>query len=708
MPTTKDSVAGRQTPIENAVLPSLAQRCLHVVALVSLGVAQPLLDVLGRDPQYFAVHHFDPSELALLTAVLLFILPVPLLLAEILLGGLPARFAAAAHGAVIAAAVALLVLPGFEQLPGNVAIALATIAGLALALAYLRSPPLRSVFSVLGLAPLVVAGLFFARLSGAGILAGPEIGVELAKLPPAARAPIFFLIFDEFAASALVDENFDINPHRYPHLAELSRHANWFPNAVAVAQNTTRAVPAIVTGIEPQQGRLPSVRDHARSLFTLLGGSYDIWAEEPATSLCPAELNRQGRPPRSWSALSTDLLAVYLHIVLPESFRSELPAIDENWGSFTTTGTAGNNVATYVFRARDALTRDRRVPVAEFIDAIEAEDERVLYFAHFLLPHTPWEFLPSGQRYDAHGSWSWGSDGFWDQDPSVMAQAYQRYLLQLGYVDRVVGQLVQRLHELDLFEEALIVVAGDHGLSFMPGEHRRFVSEKNAHEIVLVPLIIKEPGQREGRRIDRRVRTTDILPTVVEMLGVESPWPFDGRSALSGEFRSGPIPFMVKERGVLQISPEIVERQRELVRWKLENFGNGEDPLDLFRTGPDRDLVGRRLEDLPLEAARWQAEVHGLEALENVDPSGDVLPVFLTGTVHTDLPDAPCCRLAAVLDGKIVSLTTTRDAKGSTRKFSLLLPPTSVMAGGRFGVLEIEERDGRRRLRPLTLSPAKP
>jgi hypothetical protein len=348
-----------------------------------------------------------------------------------------------------------------------------------------------------------------------------------------------------------------------------------------------------------------------------------------------------------------------------------------------------------------------RQPVADYIQAIGMKDEQVLHFAHFLLPHTPLEFLPSGQRYAADSPMR-GSPAVWGKDPTAVRQAYQRYLLQVGYVDWVVGQLVERLRELDLFEDALIVIVGDHGVSFTPGEPRRLLSDANAHEIVPVPLIIKAPGQREGRRIDRRVRTTDVLPTVAEMLGVESPWSFDGSSALLGELRSGPIPFAAKGRGVIQVSPAIVDRKREFVRWKIENFGSGEDPLDLFRSGPDRDLVGQKLEDLPLEAARWHAEVQGLEALENLNPSDELLPLFLSGTVRTDLPNAPCCRLAAVLNGEVVSLTNTWNKKGPTRKFSLLLPPTLVTVGVRFGLLEIEERDGRRVLRPLTLSPAKP
>ena len=60
------------------------------------------------------------------------------------------------------------------------------------------------------------------------------------------------------------------------------------------------------------------------------------------------------------------------------------------------------------------------------------------------LPHWPWQYLPSGQQYPADTRRIPGrrGTGLGARPPSLLAQGYQRYLLQLGYVDRLIGRLI--------------------------------------------------------------------------------------------------------------------------------------------------------------------------------------------------------------------------------------------------------------------------
>jgi tetratricopeptide (TPR) repeat protein len=76
----------------------------------------------------------------------------------------------------------------------------------------------------------------------------------------------------------------------------------------------------------------------------------------------------------------------------------------------------------------------------------------------------------------------------------------------------------------------MIVVVGDHGEGL--GEHH-----ENTHGIFLydstthVPLIVKLPNEREaGRTVDAQVRTTDIMPTILDLLGIAAPARLDGDS----------------------------------------------------------------------------------------------------------------------------------------------------------------------------------
>lgn len=85
--------------------------------------------------------------------------------------------------------------------------------------------------------------------------------------------------------------------------------------------------------------------------------------------------------------------------------------------------------------------------------------------------------------------------------------------------DRVLGDLVEALERRGLFDESLIVVTSDHGE--MLGE-RGFIGHWHYLDdaVVKVPLIIKLPGQTRGVRVEHNVQTIDILPTVLDALGI--------------------------------------------------------------------------------------------------------------------------------------------------------------------------------------------
>ena len=78
----------------------------------------------------------------------------------------------------------------------------------------------------------------------------------------------------------------------------------------------------------------------------------------------------------------------------------------------------------------------------------------------------------------------------------------------------------------------MIIVVADHGASFVTGEHRRWPYENNRADLYRVPLFIKYPAQAEGLTVDEPAFGIDILPTIVDVLGVSTEWAFDGMSLL--------------------------------------------------------------------------------------------------------------------------------------------------------------------------------
>ena len=101
---------------------------------------------------------------------------------------------------------------------------------------------------------------------------------------------------------------------------------------------------------------------------------------------------------------------------------------------------------------------------------------------------------------------------------------------EIAYADSALGHFLAYLKKQGWYEGAMIVVVGDHGEGL--GEHH-----EDTHGILLydstthVPLIVKLPEERDaGRTVDAQVRTADIMPTILGLLGVAAPASLDGDS----------------------------------------------------------------------------------------------------------------------------------------------------------------------------------
>lgn len=118
------------------------------------------------------------------------------------------------------------------------------------------------------------------------------------------------------------------------------------------------------------------------------------------------------------------------------------------------------------------------------------------------------------------------------EPPPPYSEIYKDRLYdgEIAYADSALGQFLTYLKKQGWYEGALIVVVGDHGEGL--GEH-----DEDTHGIFLydstthVPLIVKLPNEREARRtVEGQVRTTDIMPTILSLLGIAAPINLDGDS----------------------------------------------------------------------------------------------------------------------------------------------------------------------------------
>jgi arylsulfatase A-like enzyme len=106
---------------------------------------------------------------------------------------------------------------------------------------------------------------------------------------------------------------------------------------------------------------------------------------------------------------------------------------------------------------------------------------------------------------------------------------------EIRYTDeRLIKPLLEEIRRLGLFESTMIILTSDHGEEFL--EHGSLGHSRALYEESLrVPLIIKFPNaEHQGIRIKSAVREVDIMPSILDVLGIDdSGHQFEGQSVLS-------------------------------------------------------------------------------------------------------------------------------------------------------------------------------
>ncbi len=108
------------------------------------------------------------------------------------------------------------------------------------------------------------------------------------------HTPVVMLILDELPTATLMNRRGGINARRFPGFAAMARSSTWYPNHSTVADFTGRAVPAILTGTQPDVQTLPTASEQPNSIFRVFGGAYRLHVMEAATELCPPGFCPQG------------------------------------------------------------------------------------------------------------------------------------------------------------------------------------------------------------------------------------------------------------------------------------------------------------------------------------------------------------------------------------------------------------------------------
>jgi hypothetical protein len=323
-----------------------------------------------------------------------------------------------------------------------------------------------------------------------------------------------------------------------------------------------------------------------------------------------------------------------------------------------------------------------------------------LWIKHLLLPHGPYQYLPSGARTrPGPADLLRGMNsvpGFHDE--FLTRHNEQRYLLQLGFTDRLLGRLIRQLKRQGIYDDTLIVATADHGIAFQAGvQTRRSVNQSNVEELTPVPLFVKRPAQSHGRISDVYARTLDVTPTIADVLGWKVGYRTDGHSAFGPiTRRRHSVTLTTRDfSSVVRISGRRWEaRRRAVVRRRLGQFGSG-DVSSLFTgIGPNRELIGQPAPAVGRASVRAAVAQPGLFA--NVDRTRGVVPTQIAGDLTGGAAGAKR-DLAVAVNGRIQAVGRSFYLAGDRTEHFALMVPESALHDGRNSIQLFEVAAGRLR-----------
>lgn len=621
-----------------------------LLGLAGVAITQPVLDLFGRNPTFFVSGHYTTSQI-ILFALLTALVPAAVVFVATTVPGLVVRrVAPVLHGAGVAVFVALfgLLLCQTARLDGVVYVVPVVLAlAVAVAVAEWRWRLARQFLAYLAIGNLAFVVLFLtssptAELIGSSGVAGQR---GLVEVPPLS-GPVVLVVFDEFPVTSIMRSDGTINDARYPNLARLADVSTWFRNAASESRTTYVSTPSILTGVRASDDDLPVLEEHPRNLFSLFGDRYPVDRYELVTDMCPEDVC-DPPPPEPLRQLVDDASVVYRHRVLPPDLRHGLPPVDTGWGNF---GEAvGGGAPIDLTEGATPPTTESRDPMA----AVEniPEDERgtagqvaafrrqtalidaapSINFTHVTLPHHPYLLTPWGEGYlpvtrlpdeVSHG----GNKLPATDDPAydfMFRELYPLQAMQIGALDSLVGEMIDHLEETGAWDESLVVVTSDHGIDMTAPGFTRYEDDTNTDELFRIPLFVKAPGQTEGRVDDARASTLDILPSMMDLLGIEADWELEGHSLFDGS-----------EPTIDRHVTGDVEDAFAVAAAHEAEFPRGDDWVALAAVGEGEDLVGTPVDDHRVgdpSPLAWSL-AHG-DDLDDLSLAEDRVPYIMEGTV---------------------------------------------------------------------------
>ena len=320
------------------------------------------------------------------------------------------------------------------------------------------------------------------------------------------RPNVVVLLIDSLRADHLGCYGYDRDTS--PNIDALARESLLFAQASAQSSWTKPSIPTLFTSLYPIQHRV-----YEGERRTASGGrESDVLADDFTTL---AELFRN-------AGYAT---AAFVH-------NAQLPA-DHGFDQ-------GFDV--YTHGKMDAAEINRR-----FLEFADGGSKRpFLAYLHYLDVHWPFQpeepfrsRFPGAANGEIFERESWRglrdriNDGTLQVSEGAREQLRALHDAGIAELDWRIGELLEALEQRSLTDRTIILLTSDHGEELF--DHGRVGHGRTLFsEVIEIPLMIRLPGRTRSGRIESPARLVDVLPTLLDAAGIETPAGLEGESLLGG------------------------------------------------------------------------------------------------------------------------------------------------------------------------------
>ena len=420
---------------------------------------------------------------------------------------------------------------------------------------------------------------------------------------------VLIIVFDAWSAYNI--SLYGYNRETTPHINRLAKEAIVYHNHYAGGNFTTPGTASLLTGTLPWTHRALQLKekviDHFidRNIFSIFKSHYRIaYTHNPWADIL---LEQFSGHIDEWVPRLSLFLESYDEII-QKTFEKDHDIASVSWLRNTNLNSEGHAYSLFISHIYEALRAwNLKSLRAEYPRGIPSIDRSESYFLldqainwlgnrlskirqpflgyfHFLPPHLP--HRPSVEFVNR-----FANDGYiplnkpddvfsekWTYNQLVKMRAqYDEFIL---YVDNQFNVLFEQLKNSGVLENTWVILTSDHGEMFergIDGHHHNAMYEP----VIKVPLMIFEPGRKDGLDIHENTSAIDVLPTLLTITGQEIPDWVEGKVLLPFTTQSSEI-----DRSVYAVRADKTDNDAPITqtsttilkgRFKLHYYGGYEE-----------------------------------------------------------------------------------------------------------------------------------